>query len=439
MFCKRCGSQLEANDAFCPDCGAAIVSDDFQTVAAPRDSVTMRADYYEEPTVMADSGETQLLYDYEKTVASPGLYSSAGANYVTGNPIPPQPQQNPYADFQPNYPAPPAPLATAAPKKKSSLPIIIAAFAVVIAVAVAAFIFKDDIIGIFEKDTTASSSDEKDEESIYNEAETTQGYVFDSPFVTVPHSETTPDYQNAVTAQVSEIPTVTQPVITNPPITQTPATQSPTQPQGNPISGLNSSDPYYVANFYETALKKTNSVTAQRSFLLNGISSGNSDTDYLIDTATILIEGLLSDYSTTVYSIPGSGSGALQSSDIESCYAYSENGYTYVYIQLKEQSDGPEADPNTAGPVSRGIGTLGGIDRIANLLGAEISSGKSSATLSYSDAYIECVIDESTGKIISGEWHYTADVYIGYISGTIMGYAASLDDVSASVDYTVSF
>lgn len=55
MFCSRCGAQIENNLAFCPECGAAIMTDDDKTVAAPIGEKTLKVSYDDPTAVGADA------------------------------------------------------------------------------------------------------------------------------------------------------------------------------------------------------------------------------------------------------------------------------------------------------------------------------------------------------------------------------------------------
>ncbi len=131
------------------------------------------------------------------------------------------------------------------------------------------------------------------------------------------------------------------------------------------------------------------------------------------------------------------GKGRLWAEDAVSAVSVSRGGITEITIHLKEQTDGPEADAHTAGPVARGIGTLGNIDNAIKELGAELLSGKDTIKLTYKDAYIKCRIDNSTGKIIGGTWHYAVHVYVGEAE-VKLGLKFTVKNLKGIVDYTVT-
>ena len=75
MVCYRCGAEFEGNQAFCPECGAAIITDDDKTVVAPYSEKTQQANYDDSTTNAADAtvfadNTVPLSSDDETLVAS---------------------------------------------------------------------------------------------------------------------------------------------------------------------------------------------------------------------------------------------------------------------------------------------------------------------------------------------------------------------------------
>lgn len=201
-------------------------------------------------------------------------------------------------------------------------------------------------------------------------------------------------------------------------------------------NGLNSGDIATVVEYYNNAHKATNPAPNGNSIMaLDGNITADGAFGSVLEIASPIIKRTLENNSVETDYIPGKGE--LTAADITKARAVSKNGVTEITIQLKEQTDGPAADPYTAGPVARGIGTLGNIDYALASLGAEIYSGRDTISLTYKDAYIKCRIDENTGKIIGGTWHYAVHVFVGdaAIKLAIKFDAKNLKGV---VDYTVS-
>jgi len=168
---------------------------------------------------------------------------------------------------------------------------------------------------------------------------------------------------------------------------------------------------------------------------LDGAITGDGALGGVLKVASPIIQRTLEKNSVETDYIPGKGK--LQASDVVKAKAVSKNGVTEIVIQLKDQVDGPQADAHTAGPVARGIGTLGNIDNAIKELGAELYSGKDSITLTYKDAYIKCKVDEKTGKITGGTWHYAVHVYVGEAE-IKLGLKFTAKNLKGIVDYTVT-
>ena len=202
---------------------------------------------------------------------------------------------------------------------------------------------------------------------------------------------------------------------------------------------FNSTDPAKVAAFYEAAAQATKDdrPAGHQTMVLAGSISGDGAIGTILEVLEPAVDKALKKNSKETDWIPGANEGTLQGDDIVDCYAKTENGKTTVYIELKSQTDGSDDDSNTAGPVARGISTLGSIDGALEELGATLSSGRDTVALTYRDAYIECEVDEETGKIVSGTWHYVVDINIGNAKAKLGIVGANLKNLKAAVEYTV--
>lgn len=205
-------------------------------------------------------------------------------------------------------------------------------------------------------------------------------------------------------------------------------------------TGFNSVDFDEIAAFYQAAATKTandeKDPAGNQTMVLVGEISGDGAIGTVLEVLNPIVADVLADNSTATDYVPGANRGDLLGSDISDAYAYTEDGKTYVYIELKDQTDGPDCDGHEAGPVARGIGTLGSIDTALEALGAEINSGRDTVTLKYNQAYIECVINED-GYVESGTWHYVVDVNIGNAKAKISFLSATLKNLKAQIEYTV--
>ena len=112
--------------------------------------------------------------------------------------------------------------------------------------------------------------------------------------------------------------------------------------------------------------------------------------------------------------------------------------YTIVSFNVNSQTDGPK-ESSSKGPVGRSIGTLGNVQNaLDELPGVSVTSGMENIKLTYNDAYVRDVkIDNATGKIISGTWHYKVNVDVKNLGVKVIGIPASIDTLIGIVDYTV--
>ena len=200
--------------------------------------------------------------------------------------------------------------------------------------------------------------------------------------------------------------------------------------------GSYSNDIEEIVSLYNAAHAATKPAPKGHSIMeLDGAITGDGALGGVLKVASPIIQNTLEKNSVETDYIPGKGK--LQASDVVKAKAVSKGGVTEIVIQLKEQTDGPEADAHTAGPVARGIGTLGNINNAIESLGATLYSGKETIKLTYKDAYIKCRIDNSTGKIIGGIWHYAVHVYVGEAE-VKLGLKFTVKNLKGIVDYTVT-
>lgn len=201
-------------------------------------------------------------------------------------------------------------------------------------------------------------------------------------------------------------------------------------------NALNSSDIAEIVAFYNKAHKATKPAPKGHSTMkLDGAITGDGALGGVLKVASPIIQNTLEKNSVETDYIPGRGE--LKASDVSKAKAVSKGGVTEIVIQLKEQTDGPQADAHTAGPVARGIGTLGNINNAIESLGATLYSGKETIKLTYKDAYIKCKVDESTGKITGGTWHYAVHVFVGEAE-IKLGLKFTAKNLRGIVDYTVA-
>lgn len=203
--------------------------------------------------------------------------------------------------------------------------------------------------------------------------------------------------------------------------------------------GLNSEDAAAVVAYYNAAVKATkdNAPKGQQTMkLIDGSLSGDGAIGALLKILEPAAVKALAKNSTSTDYIPGNETDVL-ATDVKSATAVSKDGVTTIKITLKDQTDGSDGDPHNGGAVARGVGTLGSIDGALKELGAELTSGRETVKLTYSNAYITVKVDEATGKIIGGTWHYLVNIFVGEAK-VKLGISANLKNFKGQIDYTVA-
>ncbi len=190
---------------------------------------------------------------------------------------------------------------------------------------------------------------------------------------------------------------------------------------------------------YVKARKATKPAPAgKQTMVLNGEISGDGGLGGLLQVASPVINRVLKKNSTDTDYVPASSHADLKASDVKSAKAIvsADGKYTDYIIYVKDQTDGPNGDSHNGGPVARGVGTLGSIDEALNQLGAEFKSGKENVKLTYTNAYIFARVDNSTGKIINGTYHYLVKISISEAE-LKLGISAKVKNMYGEVDYFV--
>ncbi len=170
----------------------------------------------------------------------------------------------------------------------------------------------------------------------------------------------------------------------------------------------------------------------------NGKVTGDGATGNLFKVASPIINRVLKNNSTDTDYVPAASHSDLKGSDVKSAKAISSSDgkYTDYIIYIKDQTDGPNGDSKNGGPVARGVGTLGSIDEALTQLGAEFKSGKENVKLTYTNSYIFARVDNSTGKIVNGTYHYLVKISISEAE-LKLGITANVKNMYGEVDYTV--
>ncbi len=195
---------------------------------------------------------------------------------------------------------------------------------------------------------------------------------------------------------------------------------------------FNSTDAKEVVEFYNAARKATNPAPkGHQTMALSGEITGDGVIGVLLSVLQPAAKSALEKNSKDTDWIPGHDHGDILATDVTSAKATTKDGVTTVELKFKDQVDGPDT---SKGPVERGISTLGSIDSALSEMGAEISEGRDTVKLTYTDAYLTAKIKD--GKIIGGTWHYLVKIFVGNAKGKL-GISITLKNIKAAVDYKV--
>ena len=195
---------------------------------------------------------------------------------------------------------------------------------------------------------------------------------------------------------------------------------------------FNSTDIAEVVKFYNAARKATNPAPkGHQTMALSGDITGDGFIGALLQVLQPAAKSALEKNSKDTDWIPGHDHDDILVSDVKSAKATTKNGVTTVEMTFKDQTDGPDT---SKGPVERGISTLGSIDSALSELGAEITEGRDTVKLTYTDAYLKATIKD--GKITGGTWHYLVKIFVGNAKGKL-GISITLKNLKAAVDYKV--
>lgn len=210
---------------------------------------------------------------------------------------------------------------------------------------------------------------------------------------------------------------------------------------GNTEKGLNSTDAKAVVAFYNKAVNATvkNPPKGKQTMRLEKLE-GTGGLGKILGSFEGIAKKALEKNSTETTWIPAGDHGDVLPTDVKNAKAAisADGKYTIVSFNVNSQTDGPK-ESTSKGPVGRSIGTLGNVQNALDQLpGVSVTSGIENIKLTYNDAYVRDVkIDNATGKIISGTWHYKVNVNVNNLGVKVVGIPASIDTLTGIVDYTV--
>lgn len=111
----------------------------------------------------------------------------------------------------------------------------------------------------------------------------------------------------------------------------------------------------------------------------------------------------------------------IQPSDLKNADAHKEGDYIVINLYPKEQTDGPNGNEHE-GTVGHVVNVVQGIDEFIGFVEENFSVlnakyDDDSVVLKYTDAYAKNVkINTKTGKMESGTWGYTLEIYLDHCS-----------------------
>lgn len=207
---------------------------------------------------------------------------------------------------------------------------------------------------------------------------------------------------------------------------------------GNTEKGLNSTDAKAVVAFYNKAVKASvkNPPKGKQTMKLEKLE-GTGGLGKILGSFEDIAKKALEKNSTDTNYIPAGDHGDVLPTDVKNAKATNDGKYTTVSFDVNPQTDGPK-ESSSKGPVGRSIGTLGNVQNALDQLpGVSVTSGIENIKLTYDHAYVTVKIDNNTGKIVSGTWHYKVNVNVNNLGVKVIVIPASIDTLHGIVDYTV--
>ena len=195
-----------------------------------------------------------------------------------------------------------------------------------------------------------------------------------------------------------------------------------------------------IVEFYKaaaTATEKAKAAHCDTKMSLVSLDGGSGLVGSLISALEPIAKKALEKNSTPIDEITG-GFENLTAADVASATAKDDGKYTTIKMTMKEQTDGMNGKSNE-GSVGHAISVLDGVQTaIDELDGVEVDASQGSVKLLYNNATVDVKIDNATGQIVSGTWHFQVNVTIDNVVGKIAIVKATLNGAKAAIDYKVT-
>ncbi|MBQ6266336.1 MAG: hypothetical protein IJK64_01035 [Clostridia bacterium] len=200
-------------------------------------------------------------------------------------------------------------------------------------------------------------------------------------------------------------------------------------------------DPETIAQIVETynaAVEKSTDLqgTWQTTYV-EGSLKGDGSVGAVLKQLEPSLRKALANNTGTTDTLPGSGPLLLE--DVHAVSVREGEKQTEIKLLLADQIDGFDADPINGGAVARGFGPLFSMKSALEELGATVESGEDTITVSYTEPTISVTIDNATGNIVAGTWHYRTTTRVGDAKASLGSVSATLKNFEAAFDLDVVF
>lgn len=194
-----------------------------------------------------------------------------------------------------------------------------------------------------------------------------------------------------------------------------------------------------IVEFYKAAATETdkNKPTFQVQMAMKDLDGGSGAAGKAIDLFKPIAKSALEKNSGTTTGVTG-GYKNLTADDVASATAKDDGKYTTIHMTLKQQVDGMNGK-SQEGHVGHAISVLPGLQTaLDELKGLDLDTSEGTVSLTYNNAYVDVKVDNATGKIVSGTWHFQVDVKIDNCVGKIGFISAKLDGTKGTVTYDIT-